>query len=91
MRLLPGLVLATAASLGMTTVASSAAPTERRDTVPATPEIQAVPSKRQQRRWTGVLPDYRAKGPRAKPRKRANRLHISKRTRRKHRRAAKGN
>ncbi|MGI4730924.1 MAG: hypothetical protein ACRYFW_04145 [Janthinobacterium lividum] len=30
----------------------------------------------------------RAKGPQAKPRKRSNRLHVSKRTRRKHRRAA---
>ena len=30
----------------------------------------------------------RAKGPQAKPRKRSNRLHLSKRTRRKHRRAA---
>ncbi len=30
----------------------------------------------------------RAKGPQAKPRARSNRLHVSKRTRRKHRRAA---
>ena len=64
--------------------------TQGREAVPAQPEVKAVPSKRQQRRWLTVGPDYRAKGPQAKRRKRSNRLRISKRVRRAHRRAAKG-
>ena len=90
MRLHPGFALAAMAALGTAAVATTAAPSERREAIPAAPEVKAVPSKRQQRRWSGIAPDYRAKGPPAKRRKRANRLHISKRTRRAHRRAAKG-
>lgn len=55
------------------------------DLVPADQGLAVQPKRR-------LLPAYatrpRGKGPQAKPAKRSNRLHISRRTRRKHRRAA---
>lgn len=90
MRLHPGLMIAAMAALGSPVHMVAAPQSHGREALPAQPEVQAVPSKRQQRRWLTAEPDYRAKGPQAKRRKRPNRLTISKRTRRAHRRAAKG-
>lgn len=91
MRRHPGILVA--AALGM--IASAAAVAEAtparhsRDALPAQPDVRVEPTKRQVRRWAGVSPDYRARGPQARKRKRPNRLHVSKRTRRAHRRARK--
>lgn len=83
-----------AASMAMFAAPPPASPattsSHGREALPAQPEVLVVPSKRQKQRWAGVSPDYRAKGPQAKRRKRPNRLHTSKRVRRAHRRARKG-
>ena len=86
MRLHPGLMLASMMLASPAVAVSSAQ--QGREALPAQPEVKVVPSKKQQRRWAGLSTDgYRAKGPQAKPRKRSNRLHVSKRKRRAHRRA----
>lgn len=89
MRMHPARLAAAAMMLAAPAVAAAPA-VQGREAVPAQPEVKVVPSKRQVRRSYGIAPDYRAKGPQAKRRKRPNRLTISKRTRRAHRRAAKG-
>jgi hypothetical protein len=82
------MIAAAAMAVGAPVAVTAAA--HGHEAVPAPTEVKVVPSKRQQQRWAGVSPDYRAKGPQAKRRKRSNRLHVSKRTRRAHRRASKG-
>jgi hypothetical protein len=49
---------------------------------------QVAPATRRRELPTTPRDRRRGKGPQAKPAKRSNRLHISRRTRRKHRRAA---
>lgn len=50
--------------------------------------LQVAPVTRRRELPTAPRDRRRGKGPQAKPAKRSNRLHISRRTRRKHRRAA---
>ena len=53
-----------------------------------TQTVQVAPVTRRRELASAPRIRRRGKGPQAKPAKRSNRLHISRRTRRKHRRAA---
>lgn len=84
-RIYAGLALAAAAGLGMAHGTGSAMGTMTKVAVD-----HPVPRKQRVKRER-VRPRHalRSRGPQAHPKRKANRMHISKRTRRKHRRARK--
>lgn len=76
------------AGIGLTPVATASAPTEKATT--PTPRRETAPKKKRLLRTPSgrFFQPIRSRGPQAQKKKRPNLNHISKRVRRKHRRAA---